>query len=265
MRLVHSLQHPNIPSSDKVTRRNLLLKIASVSASATIISFPAAPANAARGAAELDFEYYMRDLVGGNKKEGNVESSKAPPMAPPRTLKGPLLPLLLNKECSPSCIPVQALMDTIPQSSKNIAQDIQLSVASTKDKTAKSFRAKAPWQTEEICDQYYLDFTCYALWKTAAALLPNALDRDAFVRLVGRRLVAQLQEDGLLSKPKSGNAIVDSIPAVNQLLQLFQSSGYCKSFRIRTSDDVKDDNNSIPLFDELDDESLQIGGTVDCL
>ena len=78
--------------------------------------------------------------------------------------------------------------------------------------------------------------------------------------------MTKLQDDGLLTKSRVGSSkIVDSIPAINQLLQLFQSSGYCKSFRIRASDDVKDDDNNIPLFDELDDESLQVGGSIDCL
>ncbi|KAL3936099.1 MAG: hypothetical protein SGARI_002705, partial [Bacillariaceae sp.] len=78
----------------------------------------------------------------------------------------------------------------------------------------------------------------------------------------------KLQVEGLLSKSNTNGAsssnIVDSIPEVRELLQLFQSSGYAKNFRIRTSDDAAD-NSNFPLFDELDDESLQIGGSVDCL
>lgn len=68
---------------------------------------------AAKGAAEYDLEYYMRDLIGGNAKEGNIQASKAPPVPPPRTLDGPLLPLLLNDDCNPTCIPTQALLQQL--------------------------------------------------------------------------------------------------------------------------------------------------------
>ena len=253
---------------------------------------PAQPAVAARGAAELDLEYYMRDLMGGNKKEGNVLPSTPPPLLPPRTLQGPLLPLLLNKECSPSCIPVQVLMEQVQQTTSTskssnsaaLAQTIQDRVTETRDKTRSSFYAKAPWNEAEVTDQYYFDVTAYALWKTAAELLPNPLDRDQFVRNLGRRLVEKAQSEKLLnwkgsSSNNDDNTLVGSTPAILAMLQLFQSSGYCKGYRIRTTDDVvvledskKKGKNSQqqqqppqPIFDELDDEGLQAGGTVDCL
>jgi hypothetical protein len=37
------------------------------------LMLPKQPALAARGAAELDFEFYMRDLVDGNKKGGDSQ------------------------------------------------------------------------------------------------------------------------------------------------------------------------------------------------
>jgi hypothetical protein len=262
---------PPPSSSSSVTRRDLLQKLATTMPAASTVttvalSIPPA-AHAARGAAELDLEYYLRDLMGGNRREGNVLPSQPPPLAPPRTLQGSLLPLLLNKECTPSCVPVQALIDILskrqPSTARTVlAQDVQDGVAAIKDKTIKSFLAKSPWQQNDVSDQYYFDFTCYALWKTAASLLPDNVDRDEFVRLVGKRLVAKLQEEGLLTRPK-GHTLVDSTASIQELLQVFQSSGYCKSFRIRTSD--SDQDNDDPLFDELDDQSLQMKSTVDCL
>jgi hypothetical protein len=263
--------------SQQSTRRDILKStMATVSTVTTIATIsPIEPANAIRGAAELDFEYYMRDLIGGNRNEGSVLPSKPPPTKPPRTLSGPLLPLLLNNECTPSCIPVQALIQQIQQqsSSKNnktadeIAKEIHTRVATIKEKTKRSFYTKSPWIIEHISDQYYFDYTSYALWKVASELLPNNLDRDSFVRRVGKLLVDKLQTDGILKTKTTGSSLVETTSSVFESLELFKSSGYCKDYNIRTSDDaVVDDNakNKV-VFDELDDGSLSMGGNVDCL
>ncbi|KAG7345880.1 hypothetical protein IV203_004947 [Nitzschia inconspicua] len=269
--------------TSSISRRDSIQFVAVVSASSFLplmMMLPIQPANAARGAAELDFEYYMRDLMGGNKREGTVQASKPPPVPPPRTLQGPLLPLLLDKECSQSCIPVKALIQQLQTTTKSsmststIIQDIQSSVASIKERTYKSFYAKAPWQKEDVSDQYYFDFTSYALWKTAAVMLPDNTDRDKFARSVGKLLLEHLESGStnpLLRPPSTSNGeltLVGSTAAIQQALQLFQSSGYCKEFRIRTTDDEIGDRNNksnLPVFDELDDESIAIGSNVDCL
>jgi hypothetical protein len=125
-----------------------------------------------------------------------------------------------------------------------------------------------------VSDQYYFDFTAYALWRTAAALLPNNVNRDKFARLVGKLLVEKLLSDKLLllppSPPSKGTlSLVESTTVVVQALRLFRSSDYCKEFRIRTTDDVNVDDNEVeshvPLFDQLDDESISVGSNVDCL
>ncbi|KAG7365578.1 hypothetical protein IV203_038782 [Nitzschia inconspicua] len=279
---------PTSSPTSSISRRDSIQFVAVAVASASSFPFLSMmlpiiqPAHAARGAAELDFEYYMRDLVGGNKREGTVQASKPPPVPPPRTLQGPLLPLLLDKDCSQSCIPVKALIQQLQTTTKSsmstpaIIQDIQSSVASIKERTYKSFYAKAPWQKEDVSDQYYFDFTAYALWKTAAVMLPDNTDRDRFARSIGKLLLEHLESgssssDPLLRPPSTSSGeltLVGSTSAIQQALQLFQSSGYCKEFRIRTTDDEIGDRNNkatTPVFDELDDESIAIGSNVDCL
>lgn len=280
----------------EITRRQLILAgIATTSATVTsTVIFPSKPANAAtstvraKGAAELDLEYYIRDLVKGNKKEGSVlPSTDGPPVPPPRKLKGSLLPILLNKECTPDCIPVQALIQQVQQQQQqstggdgsvkkkstadDIAKDIQSRVNEIREKTKRSFFSKAPWEEEDISDQYYFDFTAYALWKTAAELIENNQNRDRFVRNIGQMIVNKLETDGTIqggqqqmssNKDKNDGALVSTIPAIVEVLELFKRSGYCKNFRIRSSDD---NNDSGPIFDELDDESLTIYGTANCL
>jgi hypothetical protein len=248
---------------------------AGVGTMGSLVVWPIQPAVAARGAAELDLEFYMRDLVGGNKREGSILPSNAPPIAPSRTLAGPLIALLLDKDCSPSCVPVQALIEQIQQRPRQdgskvdrvaVANDIQRRVETIREKTKRSFASKAPWKTEEVTDQYYFDLTAYALWKTAAELLGDNLDRDKFVRNMGRKLVERLKQEGLLKKSNGGTTLVGSTPAVLELLAVFKSSGFIKDFRIRTFDDPgAPPPQSGVIFDVLDDESILMGGTADCL
>jgi hypothetical protein len=269
----------------ELSRRQLI--ISGVTATTASVFLPADAANAARvkGAAELDLEFYMRDLVSGNKKEGSISPSKnGPPVPPPRSLKGPLIPMLLNKECTADCIPVQALIKEIQEQDKAagrsitneevIVKDIQLRVDAIREKTKNSFLTKAPWKEEDISDQYYFDFTAYALWKTAAQLIENNANRDRFMRNIGRLLISKLEEEKVLSgslpilqkEPSKDNGVlVGTIPSIMQLLNIFKTSNYCKSFRIRSSDDMGAAGDNIPVFDELDDESFSMAGTANCL
>lgn len=313
----------SITTKNGIFSRRQLLSNSGAAAKAitasSIVAFPASatPANSvqttrAKGAAELDLEFYIRDLVGGNKKEGSISPSKKseqPPVPPPRILNGPLLPILLNKECTADCIPVQALIQQVQeQESSNtitssggggsrnrgeIGKEIQLRVHEIRENTKRSFFLKTPWKEEEVSDQYYFDFTCYALWKTASELIETNQNRDRFVRSVGRMIISELESEGVLRRSayysvqrqrrqeqkgteKDNDILVGSIPAVMELLELFKTSEYCKSFRIRSSDDsgVTDgsggnSNNrndvGVPVFDELDDESFNMVGSANCL
>lgn len=272
----------------ELSRRQLFLTGATTATAAAALFFPTDPANAARakGAAELDFEFYMRDLVSGNKKEGSIlPSQNGPPVPPPRILKGDIIPLLLNTECTADCIPVQAMIETIQEqdrtaarpitSKENITKDIQSRVDAIRGKTKRSFFTKAPWNEEEISDQYFFDFTAYALWKTAAELIENNENRDRFMRKIGHLLVAKLEDERILTagaslqkqqSSKDTGVLVGSTPVITELLNVFKGSGYCKNFRIRSSDnDGAADVDNLPVFDELDDESLGMVGTTNCL
>uniref|UniRef100_A0A7S4AYH4 Uncharacterized protein n=1 Tax=Pseudo-nitzschia australis TaxID=44445 RepID=A0A7S4AYH4_9STRA len=294
---IHALKHPSVktqrspstaaPSNDNELSRRQLIFSGATAASAGAVLLHSNPANAARakGAAELDLEFYLRDLVNGNKKEGSIlPSNNGPPVPPPRTLKGSILPLLLNKECSADCIPVQALIEEIEKQDKAagrtstskdaIVKDIQSRVDAIREKTKRSFLTKAPWNEEDISDQYYFDFTIYALWKTAAELIENNPNRDRFLRNIGRMLVSKLEIEGILTQSsspqqqklsKDNGVLVSSIPVIMELLNIFKTSGYCKNYRIRSSDSADAVSDDLPVFDELDDESLSMVGTTNCL
>jgi len=132
-----------------VCRRQLIRNgVIALSTSGSAIIMPSDRALAARGAAELDFEYYVRDLVGGNPREGNVLPSKAPPAPPPRELLDPVRSLLLNNACSSDCLSTLALVETVlrvpGEDSKYIERDIQRRVNAYRQKAGKRFYARAP-------------------------------------------------------------------------------------------------------------------------
>jgi len=230
------------------------------------------PAHATRGAFELDSEYYIRDLLGGNKKEGNILPSQPPAMPPPRTLMGPLIPLLLDSSYATSCIPVQALVEQLKGDNEEMAKKIAATAMDYRTKASRSFSSLRKWDTESVTDQYYFDISAYALWKTAADVLPNYAERDKFARTVGRRLYTSTQpKDKQQSTTSSSASLMASEAEMVSLLRLFQDSNFCKGFKITGSDPSVDYNSNKKkeeqdlVFDKLDDEALLSGASVDCL
>ena len=246
--------------SSEIERRSFLS--VPLSSSLILAGFPSG-ANATKGAAEYDLEYYMRDLFMGNKKEGNLPVSNAPPASPPRTLSEPLLPLLLDDELQ-SSLPIQELARVTKFSTFTIAEQ----VSAYRMKVAPAFKASHPWQKESVSDEYYFDLTCYALWKVASATIQDYSMRDTFVRSIGSRYLNELAQREFLSKQsidilnKNSNRLTDLIPCVVEVLDLFKSTSYCSSYRLG------DKNDEGPVFDELDDEEISSqggGGSVNCL
>ena len=258
-----------------MTRRQQLMETGSLLVSGFfLLTVHPDPALAARGAAELDLEFYLRDLVGGNKREGTIQASGIPTPGPPRTLSGRLLPILLDQECTSHCAPGRALlMELVQQRRTDHAgvvveqQEIETRVQDWRDRARRSFKIRAPWMEEQVSDQYYFDLTSYAVWRTAADLLPEYVDRDTFVRQTGRFIYEQMLLEGMVTPPlsstKGGNILLTNVlPQTLEVLEAFKKMGFCKDYRIR-GDDSREASD--PVFDELDDEGILAGGTVDCL
>jgi hypothetical protein len=254
-----------------VSRRQLIRDGVVLSSGGVLVVRPTA-SEAARGAAELDLEYYLRDLVGGNSKGGNVLPSKSPPLPPPRKLTDPLRNLLLNDACTVDCLSTLALVEVVlrssppgpPEDPRQLEKDIEKSVKAYREKAKRSFYSRAPWNEESVSDQYYFDLTSYALWRTAADLLPNYKDRDTFVRRLGRFVYKNALGYNLLrTRPIKKASLVGTIDSTVEILDLFTTSGFCKGYRL--GEDFKKKDDQRPVFDELDDNALTGGARVDCL
>ena len=285
---------------------------------ASLLATP--PANAAqqqprvKGAAEYDLEYYVRDLVKGNTKEGNLPASSPPPAPPARTLQGPLLPLLLDNNYE-GCIPVKVLSEV---SGKPVSSVAALA-KDYRDKSSKAFAAKAQWKISDISDQYYFDLSAYALWRAAAELIANYVKRDQFAKDVGRGIYSEAAKAGLVKKKalildtsssddgssddssdddssddtqkkKEGKTkkaneksvgtgtkedssddssndaplgpLTGTIPAILEILELYKSCGFISRYQLGGEDETRRGKN---VFDELDDDDIASGSSVDCL
>ena len=211
------------------------------------------PSPAVQGAAEYDIEYMIRDILGGNPKEGIVKPSSAPAVSPPRTLQGPLLDVLLDDPLSSSA-PILSLQGTLQ------SVNLQSKVRYYRMKTSQSFSSRYQWLHESVADQYYFDLTAYALWRSAADLLPDYLERDKFARSVGRRVYEYAVQKGSLVRACANKAapLTSTIPSVYAVLDLFNATRFCSSFAIG---DVPQPD----IFDELDDADVINGGSVNCI
>jgi hypothetical protein len=290
-----------------LSRRQALHSGVAVSSAGLLLG--AEPAQAARGAAELDLEYYLRDLMGGNVRQGSVEASTPLAVPSPRVVKDPLRTALLTEDFGAVSVPVQTLVEQLvrqqrqqqPQGSAAVAdvvlREIQVESTQLRDKVARSFAARAPWQLASTTDQYYLDVSAYALWRTAAALLPLYVDREVFVRTLGRNLYQRMCTEGWLAgsvtskvtttttvtrSTSSSPSLVATMPEIYRVLDLFRESNFCKDYRLgedlpMDKQEQRGKKNKVPtnvvveppiqlmVVDELDDEALAAGGTVDLL
>jgi hypothetical protein len=200
----------------------------------------------------------------GNKPEGNLPASNAPPVPPPRTLQQQLLSLLLDDELT-SCIPIQELS----KSSGAPITEICTRIKEFRTKVEPAFISRYPWKESVVSDEYYFDCTVYSLWKVAAFYIQDYTKRDVFVRNIGRQLLNELTSKELLSKESiavlntKGPSLTETIPVVNEILNIYQQHGFCSGFRLgEKNDEVR---SGLQVFDELDNQEIDDGGSVNAL
>jgi hypothetical protein len=237
----------------------------------------------AKGAAEYDFEFYMRNLVqGNNPREGNIQATLPPPLPPPRVLQSSskssmvLVEQILNNDLNGDCIAIKTLSQVTNASIDDIAERIR----NYRRKVAPAFATRARWREESVIDEYYFDLTCYALYRTAADLIPNNYKvRDEWVQKLGKEiynaiytsfpssLISTTTNSKTSATTNNGSGILkltDTIPILEQILLEFQSNNFITSYRLgdKKNDDVRIGSN---IFDEYDNQDIDSGLSVNCL
>ena len=266
-----------------IKRRQLFQKIFAFTIGGWATTTNPSLAWSVKGAAEYDLEYYFRDLFLGNQPQGNQPASPPPPSftRPPRILKEPLfknidnvVPSLLDSDCLDSIV-VQELVSVAQKLGK---KEMDASLISQLTQTYRSrairngYGAFRPFKTPSVNDEYFLDVTAYALWKTAASeavLGSNYEARNKFARNFGysiyssikkQRLLPQVSKDFLKHAPLTG-----CLATIEVILELFKESNFIVSYRLGPSEYYANNKNIQPLFDRYDDQDFLEGATLNAL
>lgn len=217
----------------------------------------------AKGAAEYDLEFYMRNLVkGNNDREGNIQATTPPPLPPTRNLaigsNTSFITSIINDELNSDCIAIRTLSQITKVPNEEIAQMIR----EFREKFAKAFGTRAKWQKESVTDEYYFDLTCYSLYRTAAVLIPSDYKlREEWVKLLGKEIYSNIKKYSTTNKePKT---LTESIPVMVDILEAFKGNNFISTYRLGDKND--DFRTGLNVFDSYDNEDIDSGLTVNCL
>ena len=149
--------------------------------------------------------------------------------------------------------------------------EISNKVKGFRKKVQPAFSSRYQWKEEAVFDEYYFDCTAYSLWKVASQYISDYTKRDQFIRAIGNGILNELIVKEIISRDsaeiliRKGNkpSLTETIPCANQILQIFQDTEFCASFRLGDKND--DIRSGDQLFDDLDDKEILNGGTVNCL
>ncbi len=229
-----------------------------------------------KGAAEYDFEYYMRTLITGNKKEGSIQPSQPPPTPPPRHMSS-FIRYIVNESFDESCITVSQLSQLLKNSSTTTTTsvsslDISNKILSFRNKVANVYKIKQPWEEESIQDEYYFDLSCYALYRIAAELIPtNYVVRDQWVRNVGKEIYNSMKKEKLITlnniddnETTKKKKLTQIVQILIELLDSFKSIGFIQDYRLGEKNDIQQRMEK-NIFDEYDDDDIDSGLNVNFL
>ncbi|KAL7576884.1 hypothetical protein ACA910_006650 [Epithemia clementina (nom. ined.)] len=228
-------------------------------------------AHAARGAAELDLEFYLRDLVGGNPPEGTTVPTSPATMVTSSVPRQPvdadfatwfqttalvLLADQVRREPQLSSQPQTTTRDrsvSIPADRGSIqtrfdsyrtnpailrAFSVRTGGASSNDKSA-NINNSDNQQSGGSNSSSDFDLTCYAIWRTATDSLPtNYRARDEYLRNFGRAILRYAQTQNVFSAIASAlscdsDSLVDKNEATIALLDWFKTRVHlCSDYRI---------------------------------
>lgn len=104
----------------------------------------------------------------------------------------------------------------------------------------------------------------------AAFYIQDYTTRDVYVRNIGRRILNEMTSKEMLSKEtitsildKKGPSLTETVASVNEILTVFQNTNFCSGYRLgEKNDEVR---SGLQMFDELDNQEIVDGGSVNAL
>ena len=172
-----------LAARSRLLRSNLLVALP-----AALMIVAPGPARAAKGAFEMDAEYYLRNLRGGGKGSsgGSGEAPKGNVFLPtPRKIDA-----VFAEGVVQSAIALLGPGFNRQRLTETVAAKLP------------AFRKTAPIVVENFSDQYYFDVVLYCVYEQAKELLPSSQQRVAFRSSLGSQILSLV-----LARPGAAKSI----------------------------------------------------------
>jgi len=153
----------SIPQSLSIVTRSDVLRLAS--AMTAIFHLPVA-AQAAKGAFELDAEYYWKALTGDKKQKTGVLNRRSPLYVSPRKLDAPFATSITN------CV-LEAAQTLFGIRKETVLE----AVSKSQPYSVKYFKLFAAMADEDISDQFYFDMLLFLYYREIGQRIESSPDR----------------------------------------------------------------------------------------
>jgi len=212
-------------------RTHLCTTSLTASAAAALFLFSPFTANAARikGAAELDAEAYLVDLLKGNPLTGGAEQSPLQ-IRPARVLDKDFATFLDT-----------TTLGLISKISGQPSEKVKKEVTTFRQTVEPGFQRRAPFPSDDLTNERCFDCYSYADFRVAAKLIPNLRARAAFVQELGEAVLNEVVKcaPGIKSNDAQKDGLDGTIEGVKQILAYMQSKGFLKDSKINSEDYVR--------------------------
>ena len=223
--------------SDLLTSRRIFL-LAAASSGPAFIAPP--PASAARGAAELDAEFYARSLL---RLPPSPPVAAAPP-PPPRPLDEPLAAALLESAAAAVAESLGVEIDAVTQRAAalrpSLAVEYERTLSGGAFGGASGYEASSSTtRATRIRDQFDFDLALLAIFSQLSSARPTAERAAAARAALGDRLLAQLAPRCVPPLPaacRAGAPLSELCGGLRRLLAALQSAGYLASYKLDDTD-----------------------------
>lgn len=217
-----------------------------------------AASNRPKGSAELDFEYYFKDLLTGNALDPSMERPTQLP--PARTLDRALAVGFLN-----------VAVNKIVEYTNNTVNldDVNRKIEELRFRVEPSFQKKSSFPSNDVSNQYNFDMMSYITYRIAGTLITDIRQRSLFLKSVGVDCldlclgrIPQEKWPPIYDARKEG--IGRAIKGVNILLSYFESTGFLKGYSFSPDEFIEDDwadGSSVSLQIDVSDPAT-IGSLV---